>query len=100
MRDLAGFLLARITEDETVARRGHGMTDGLGTIDLDEYGDVLVIDPDHVRAECDAKRRIVERALAAWDASECTECNEAGYLADGVLADLALPYADHPDYPL
>lgn len=54
--------------------------------------------PSRVLAECDAKRRIIDRASAAWVESDCTECNEAGYLGDAVLRLLALPFSDHPSY--
>lgn len=49
-------------------------------------------DPARVLAECEAKRRIVERCSAVDYAMP------SHHLAHGILADLALPYADHPDY--
>lgn len=49
-------------------------------------------DPARVLAECEAKRQIVERCAAVDFAMPST------HLAHGVLALLALPYADHPDY--
>lgn len=62
MSDLADFLLARIAEDETRAL-----------------------------AECEAKRRIVERVSEVkWTGSYAVR--------DVVLELLALSYADHPDY--
>jgi hypothetical protein len=50
-------------------------------------------DPARVRAECDAKRRIVER----WQLGE-GDPEDHHPVPDEVLRLLALPYADHPDY--
>ena len=50
-------------------------------------------DPARVLAECEAKRRIVERAGFLID-----EPDGLGNLCEGILMDLALPYADHEDY--
>ena len=108
---LADFLLARIAEDESVAREatpGHWVADRdfLDT-ESGEGGDAYIYasgqmivgaasdedaafvernDPERVLAECEAKRRIVERFAPT--------CN--GY--SELIAILALPYADHPDY--
>jgi len=54
-----------------------------------------------VLADCEAKRRIVERCQQAlrWDRD--AEGSPAERVADhawSTLEDLALPYADHPDY--
>jgi hypothetical protein len=61
MTGLADFLLARIAEDEAAAR---GVRPGPRTVrtnapDVEQY--LAVWHPDRVLAECDAKRRIVER---------------------------------------
>jgi hypothetical protein len=81
---LAEFLDARIAEDWHAAHVSLNESDtGRMSRDL---------------ADCEAKKRIVELAATAWTASDCTECNEAGYLGDEVLSLLALPYSDHPDY--
>jgi hypothetical protein len=97
--DLAGFLLQRITEDET-----HIPAGGCGCLLDDdipvEHGFAC---PVRIRAECDAKRRIIERHR------ECGTghgyCDDGGHgWGDGLplgcadLADLAAPYADHPAY--
>ena len=91
---LAAFLLARIQEDEAqAAEHATGWWPNLW----------------RAQAECEAKRRIVERAEAAAVCTQhgrvrdsgCGECiaAEAVEVADGyVLADLAAAYADHPDY--
>lgn len=101
MSDLAEFLLARIAEDQALARESTGVEDSSGGAvawaKTDERW-LLEIDPARLLTECEAKRQIIERARMAWDNSDCTECNEAGYLADDLLKLLALPYAGHPDY--
>lgn len=71
---LTDFLLARIAEDE-------------------EIGGVYE-DPARRRAECDAKRRIVEMHVhyARWDDAT------VGDQSRSTLELLTLPYVDHPDY--
>lgn len=96
---LTGFLLARIAEDEDVAKLCAQMFPPpweLGT----RWGIAHVVrhDPARVLAECDAKRRIVE-----WAAPVLTNWPTVGlrYISDDgldLLKILALPYADHPDY--
>lgn len=99
---LTDFLLQRIAEDEAevqnaLALHGSGTTWRLGH----------ALDPARMLAECEAKRRIVkgltqdaptlhdgmrekvERGAVEWAWSVARE---------GTLANLALPYADHPDY--
>lgn len=46
------------------------------------------------RAECEAKRRIVDMAVTSSPPSPLVTKG-----ATAVLRCLALPYADHPDYP-
>ena len=59
-------------------------------------------DPARVLAECDAKRRIVERLGSYLSSEHDPEPEGAWKLLDdhawATLYDLALPYADHPDY--
>jgi len=58
-------------------------------------------DPARVLAECEAKRRIVERCAAVVKHSEWMndmEMSELWNFADSTLEDLALPYAGHVDY--
>ncbi len=77
---LAQFLLARIAEDEMVAKEVPGPPDETGLSWWGKYGH-LSVSPDRVLTECEAKRRIITN----W-----------GF--PGALRALALPYADHPDY--
>jgi hypothetical protein len=115
---LTDFLLARIAEDEDVARRGiSGQADpengwglveyqGLAGLALSPHvghihervqGEhVIRWHPARVLAECEAKRRILERAVALseWDEMGSSTADD-GY---DILGFLALPYADHPDY--
>jgi hypothetical protein len=116
---LAEFLLARIAEDEErvarwdsdgrarVATMWTGGEPGYTTVASDhadehwvadgrEVTDArhvrVLFDPARVLAECEAKRRIVARqpGLRARD-----DVRDVWW---DVLALLALPYADHPDY--
>jgi hypothetical protein len=99
---LTEFLLARIAEDGAVARRGmsepaylhwgdsaweetYKMGEGEG---CSEEGAAFIehMSPARVLAECEAKRRIVAQFQPSRN----------GY--SDLLALLALPYADHPDY--
>lgn len=97
--DLSEFLLARITDDEArAARIAEGYAD-------EEHfwapGHIVnlgaLVSPARVLAECAAKRQIVSLCQRLerkslndnlWNIDE----------ADEILAALALPYADHPDY--
>jgi len=105
------FLLARIAEVETAARRalateslfvsdgctvewawahlathpsggsGRGFAEGAPT-------------PARVLAECEAKRRIVAEAADI----ENSHCGCLGLPGEPILRALAQPYADHPDF--
>ncbi len=91
------FLLARIAEDEVVAKDVPGTYDEKGLSWWGEYGH-LSVSPARVLAECEAKRRIVELLAEDWRISR--EKLPPG-LADHeplLLRLLALPYTDHPDY--
>ena len=118
---LTEFLLARIAEDEELAWNlipydcppnccapegwvGHacficGTREFGGTREaIEEIArehDEKIHHRSRVLAECEAKRRIVERCtpLANLQVRRQTRT-----LAHDVLLDLALPYADHPDY--
>ena len=100
---LTDFLLARITEDEAEAQ-----TEGIREpttcepVVLDFDGTVaMIVSPARVLAECEAKRRIVERAhraSSAFNQSINPTTSGVAMTMDLVLAALALPYADHPDY--
>jgi hypothetical protein len=86
MTDLTDFLLARIAEDEAVALRARDNAGSFGV-----GGHMVAWTPGRVLAECEAKRRIIERVSEVkWTGSYAVR--------DVVLEILALPYADHPDY--
>lgn len=137
---LTDFLLARIGEDEAVARaaehsdgpetfhwelaggRHHRFDNGLGEdyyavrcgtwdrilVARDEVGGVPLSrhiarhDPARVLADCEARRRIVSMCSPTLGdelrAALSGDWDEAAWLARNILAALALPYADHPDY--
>jgi hypothetical protein len=106
MTTLAEFLLARIAEDETEATRlaeyacpvcgsnqVHGCPGLMG--EARHYSD-----PRRVLAECEAKRRIVERASfieSFHDQSGSFTIADLEY-DEHILPLLALPYADHPNF--
>jgi hypothetical protein len=123
MSDLAEFLLARIAEDEEVARSGAERTypgfeswklhNQLNTYAFGQPAPVIASRA-RVLAECEAKRRIVawHRLIDGLDNEDrpvrgCCNCIASGaeppYLIAGpcmTLRLLALPYADHDDYDL
>lgn len=116
--DLVAFLGARLDDDEQYAQGPWGDNG------YSEYNDPGT--PGHhlrVLAEVDAKRRLLDRALAkqhtvcedGWytcgaateerDGGECCDEGRIGPCdcgrdaeVDAVLGLLALPYASHPDY--
>lgn len=109
--ELVVFLLARIAEDEAVARaaRDDDLTNahmlGLAEGSALSPGDRVMVHPTRVLAECEAKRRIVasyqgaSSALARMNDPLRRGLGEAMVLAHGdALRALALPYAEHPDY--
>ena len=90
MTTLADFLLARIAEDEAVARR----IAAVGSCEPAYH-------PARVLAECAAKRAIVEKAQRADEAfgrQINPATSAASFALTEVLCRLAAPYADHPDY--
>ncbi len=104
--DITAFLLARITEDEAVAHEVLAQTEGFqaevatgSEADVARCGDNLevsyTISSARVLAECEAKRRIVERH-APYDNIQVRR--QTRTLARDTLLALALPYADHADY--
>ena len=90
---LTDFLLERIAEDrEALPNLGD---------EVEVIGGRFVNYRERVLLECEAKRRIVERAQRAsqaFDQSINPTTSGVATTMDLVLADLALPYADHPDY--
>ena len=115
---LTDFLLARIAEDEAVARNVPGdgefctwnrswdmsptrdlVVDGERVaplpMSIDEH--ICRWDPARVLAECQAKRRIVEMYEARVEQDHLTvQAHATGLLL--ALRALAQPYADHPDF--
>ncbi len=103
---LAEFLLARIAEDEVVAREVPGPPDEKGLSWWGEYGH-LSVSPARVLAECAVKRQIVQDWLDAESlAVETVRFSQAtaviySAIQGGMEAPvrrLAALYADHPDY--
>lgn len=106
---LTEFLLARIAEDEAMARNdlwGDGAAPGTAGLYWwhDELGgDHIAVEPRRVLAECEAKRRIVGSWVAQWSIPEDDFPSrplggQGGEVYYDVLCHLAAVYADHPDY--
>ncbi len=100
---LTDFLLARIAEDEALADRA-GSFNGPEAMRNDNYGN-LTVQPSRIRAECEAKRAIVElhdrqHECSTYDrfgeVDNCTWCLGASDCS--TICALAAVYADHPDY--
>jgi hypothetical protein len=91
---LPEFLLARIAEDEAVARRNWDElpVQAWSLNDDEGFASVCIAAP-RVLAECEAKRRII---MWHGDRNDCW-FNSHGDPCDHLTA-LALPYADHPDF--
>lgn len=95
MADLASWLLEQIADDERMALRMdessmHGVEAG------DEAAFMHFLDTDHIRAECDAKRRIIAELYDAELDAPALDIRKP--VADHLLRLLALPYADRPGY--
>lgn len=99
------FLEARIAEDEDAAGepifRGEPADFSVRDVLVGHSGG-LEINASRLRAECAAKRAILEvhplrlyLAIEGWDMWECQTCE--GYPCDTLKA-LASAYKDHPDY--
>jgi hypothetical protein len=84
---LCGFLLARIAEDEAAVR---------------PVADASPRWARRMRAECEAKRRIVARHASCGTGVGYCDDGGHGWSADmpgcADLSDLAAVYADHSDY--
>lgn len=101
MTTLTDFLLARIAEDEAVAkgvqeyaneRYGSEVEGELARMNLESDDAWITVGVARVLAECKAKRAIVDRHsqcddVSFGDASTCPD-----------MCALAQPYADHPDF--
>jgi hypothetical protein len=101
VNELAEFLLARVGEDETVARaaRGSGMHDDRPAVK--EW--IGLANPRRMLVWSDARRRIIAlhqitvRSTPNGEAVEyCAGCGHPEPCP--TLRLMALPYADHPDY--
>lgn len=106
MRELVEFLLARIAEDEADAR-DRAADAMVGTrwkhYPEDAYVEVQSLTlarSRRVLAECEAKRRIVNRARGWLDEEPDGTSSDAiaRDLLGHVVRSMALPHADHPDY--
>jgi hypothetical protein len=105
---LSEFLLARIAEDEAIAIATRDYYDAMeweagegsiaGPVDGPSGYGVVIIDPARVLAECEAKRRIVEDCVAIIEGDPYEIDSDGPTHARAMLAALALPYADHPDF--
>jgi hypothetical protein len=102
---LAGFLLARIAEDEDAASYTHHTApfecDIVFNARVDPgFGWTCTCGvPARVLAECDAKREIIERwreTARPYADSRQQETHEV--LDEEILPLLAVPYKDHPDF--
>ena len=97
--DIKDFLLARIAEDEALAKKGRPNNTGLEVLEIDDYGtEALGISEARILAECAAKRAIVEQ----WDDPAFSDqgAYDSGHARamDDAVRSLAAVYADHPDY--
>lgn len=99
MNDLAEFLLARVGEDEAVARAvtGTGVHDERPVVK--EW--IGLANPQRMLVWSDARRRIVALhqtapRSAANGGDACAGCAHPEPCP--TLRLIALPYADHPDY--
>ena len=107
---LAEFLLARIEEDEAVARGVDAgpswfsatnlVSDGdgsLAVLDHDADADHIARhDPARVLADCKAKRAIVHQAVGISVVARMEGEEDLG--GSAILGFLAQPYASHPDF--
>jgi len=88
---LTEFLLARIAEDEAVARWGRLVDD---PSDPDSATKILRWDHARLIAECEAKRAVIAFANTSTEYAS----GAALHQFRRILWALAQPYADHPDY--
>ena len=96
---LTEFLLARIAEDRRTATEAQWAMQNQwypAEPDADDRH-VARWSPVRVMAECEAKRRIVERLLFVQEGDTTEHAWHEQGLFEAV-GFLALPYADHPDY--
>jgi hypothetical protein len=99
VNELAEFLLARVGEDEAVARavRGSGVHDDRPLVK--EW--IGVANPQRMLVWSDARRRIValHRTATGAGTDAAATCGGCGHPEPcPTLRLMALPFADHPDY--
>lgn len=97
MSELGSFLLARVSEDEAVARAATGQAV------LDERPAVRewmgLANPERMLVWSDARRRLVALHHEVPGGESGPLCADCGHPATcPTLRLLALPYTDHPDY--
>ncbi|MFI8823926.1 DUF6221 family protein [Streptomyces sp. NPDC053431] len=121
-QDLVTFLHARLDEEADLARRcdgdvrgewtAHGHTVDFCQGELAGFRPAVALhvalhDPARVLREVEAKRRVLARHEFSpatgdpelpWDNRDDCQYDGEPWPCDDLL-DLALPYADHPDYP-
>lgn len=105
---LVKFLHARINDAESFARdHQHWIGTGTPLVTINGGGTALQrhLDPEHMLAECQAKRRIIHAFPASerWIETTTLRATEPSYTNGGwdipvVLYILAQMDADHPDF--
>lgn len=102
---IVDFLMARVTVDETEARRVLSEFEDSppSVYDMAQVPMLDAGDPHRVLAECEAKRRIVERHRGEPFADDpttffCVVTPSYGWWPCPDLLDLASVYVDHPDF--
>lgn len=117
--NITEFLLARISEDEAAANAVDLLSSEMETISthyLPEFADYMLRwQPNSIRAECAAKRAILEmhspadyRGIGMESPNACNICGKDTGMHDwewdknsfpcNTIKALAAVYADHPEY--
>ncbi len=106
---LTDFLLARIAEDEAVAKATVAAGDPApwsqdnqwelsGPVDGPAGYSSIVVEPARVLAECEAKRARLRLADDIEGEADDDTYHWGRSIAERIRKIKALPYADHPDY--
>lgn len=102
---LAEFLLARVGEDEEMARAAlphfPGEVEIVANVWEDACAHIARHDPARVLAECEAKRRIVEEyegAIAAQRGRTDASAIVGAFALLSAIRALASVYSDHPTF--
>lgn len=106
---LTEFLLARIAEDEAVARSAVLPQQAFEPLlpwklvagSASNIEGAVFAEPSRMLAECEAKRRIVQEVESLREQRVATPGSSSlilNYSLDRVLRFIALPYVGHPDY--